>query len=422
MFIKKHPKIRKLTTAGAAIAVLAFPVGAQADSPTTLEAKLIPPSMVKTFGGKIPRKGTGAVIEVYGGKNRYEGIANLTKKTSLRWRVEAKAPLGRVLDESWIKIGDKGWTAYRYSDKAYRGHGPRTLVTDIRVSELDIGMNPVAACNAELAVRAAKTKKSKQSILKQGFVLKVDDAIRGEVKMRWLRVVKKPRTVAKSISAPVYISCMGDLSAGKTPGKKPSPTGPLPEPRTSVSTVGPWLKASMEPVTNVSGNTLNKTNLYGRNCPLQARFQASVRSKRPVTTVRYRYVGEDWKSPVKSTLLKKGLQKLPAYVKQVGKAKSGTMKLKGEAGKPDYSGWAMVEILQNGDNIASKKRPYRVYCSEKPKRAPSKPKPTTFMPGKITTPQSDPRQPKKPEIKEMKLRDRPDRCEQEGDGAPCPKG
>ncbi len=387
MIIESHKKSHMLTVSGAVLALFAIPAGAQALSHgEKLTAKPAMPKMVKTFGGMVPQKGSGAVIRVYGSPNGYEGIADLTKTTGQPWIVEARAPVGRQISESWIKIGNKGWTVFENSKAGIRGHGPRTIVTNLTIGKLDIGMDPVAACNSELNMRSARSGNSKAQILKQGFVLKVDDAIRGEAKMRHYVGLRKPHTKAIPISAPVYISCLGDIGAGKNPLPTPKPR---PGPPSTTPRPGHGIKVAMDPVSNISEGTVNKNSLYFRKCPLQARFQASITSPRAFT-VRYRYVGNGWESTIRQKQLQKGTQKLPVYTKWVGKAKSGgVMKLKSAKNKPDYTGWAAVEIIRTGDNLVSKRRNYKIYCSEKPKRAPSKPKVMKLQPAKIAVPNSE---------------------------------
>ncbi len=379
MLKPSHPLCRSLISGVALLALAASSSSALAKNNT---AKLtVEPAMAKMqsffkSGDLIPVKGSGAVIEVYGGNGNYEGIANLTGTTSQPWRVEARSWQGNTLLKSWLEINGVNKTVFENSKINVRGHEPRTVSTAHRISTLDIGVDPVKACNSELAMRAAKSGKSRVYWQQRGFVLKVEGGLKGKAKMQYLTSLGK-RTMEEPASAPVYIACLPE----NLQGKKPQPQA-KPKPRPGK------LLVKMKPVVSVQGaGRPVKTDLYSKKCPVQARFQAEVLAPRSMT-VRYRYIGKDWRSPVKKKQLKKGRQTLPVYVRKVGKPKAGGVKLKGGAAKPDYTGWAAVEILQTGKNIVSKKEPFRVYCREKTK--PVKPGTASIVPGKLATPARSP--------------------------------
>lgn len=390
MSIDPYRPHRLPAIAATVMALLVAPVAVQAKNDglkltiTPVMAKMKP---FYASGDLIPAKGSAAVIEVYGNNGKYEGIANLTGKTQQPWRVEAKAPLGNKFLESWIEIDGKKTTVFKNGKPGVRGHAPRVVVTTHSLSSLDIGVDPVRACNSELAMRAAKSGKSRPAVQKRGFVLKVDDALRGRVRMQYLTLYGKA-TPERPAKAPAYIACL----PANLHGKKAQPS---PQPRP-----GFRMKVKMNAVVSVQGGKVSKTNLRGGKCPLQARFEAEVFAPRSMT-VRYRYVGNGWQSPVKQKQLKPGRQTLPVHLRWVGKPKQGGIKLKAGAGGPDYTGWAAVEILQTGGNIVSEKENYKVYCSGKAKRRPTRP--GTTMPGKITAPAPDPKQPHtRPHIKRLK--------------------
>ena len=382
--------LNHLVRAGLAASFLAAPSVAGAKvKKAGLHVKPIPPKM-KSFNGRdlAPIPGSAATIKVYEQDGHYAGISDLLGTTREFWKVEGVCPLGQTMVRSWVTANGSKATVYDIADlgKAgvlVRGFAPRSVAVEQKLGSLDIGVDPVAACNSELAARAEQSGKSREDVLRYGFVLKVNDAItasaRAQCTTLWaatpgqllLKLAKKKpkmNTLKASAKAPAYIVCKPAARHGKTP-----PAGPKPR-------VMP-VKVKMNPVTTLFGGK-QTTDIYYHKCPVQVRLSAQVLAPRSMT-VRYRYFGSGWTGPVKEKQLKKGTQTLPVYNVMLGKPKAPGLKLKSGKAGPDHTGWAAVEILQSGKNIVSKKEPYRIYCHDKAKPAPKGKKPAKVSIGKI---------------------------------------
>ncbi len=367
-----------LALASVLMCVLTIPAIAEAKiKKAKLSVAPVTPVKMKTFygsGERVPYPGSAAAIEVYGQGSQYEGVANLAGSTYQPWKVEAVCPLGQTLVRSWLTVNGNTRTFYDINQLRgkgavmARGYGPAVVSTSLKYSQPDIGVDPVAACNSELATRAAKTGKSRLYWAERGLVIKVDDALRANaIADCSINLLKA------SATAPVYLACLPTgLGTGK-PANKGGGSGPQPRPGK--------IKVKMLPVTTLYGGK-QATTLYYHKCPIPARLEAQVLAPRSMT-VRYRYVVDGKKGPVREKQLTKGLQNLPVYNVSLGKPVSAGLALKSKGAGPDASGWASVEILQSGGNLLAKKASYKVYCHDRPKRMPTGKTPAKVSIGKV---------------------------------------
>ncbi len=382
--------LNHLARTGIAASLLAVPSVADAKvKKAGLSVYPIPPKM-KSFNGQdlAPIPGSAATVKVYEQDGHYTGIADLLGTTREFWKVEGVCPMGQTMVRSWVTANGSKTMAYDIANIGragvlVRGFKPRSVAVEQKTSSLDIGVDPVAACNSELASRAAKSGKSRDDILRYGFVLKVDDAIKasaraqcttlwaatpGQLLLNLARKKPKMNTLKASAKAPAYIICKPAARYGKIP-----PAGPKPR-------IMP-LKVKMDPVTTMFGGK-QTTDIYYHKCPVQVRLSAQILAPRSMT-VRYRYLGNGWTGPIKEKQIKKGTQSLPVYNVFLGRPKAPGLQLKAGKAGPDHVGWAAVEILQSGKSTVSKKEPYRIYCHDKVKSVPKDKNPVKVSIGKI---------------------------------------
>ena len=417
-----------LAVAVSAAALGFVPVAGQAKklNKRTIKVERVMPKMHPFYGSGsyVPMAGNAATIRVYGANGKYEDLADPTGQTEQPWRLEAVCPFGQTLFTSRVDVQGERAYGYKIEDHlgkgalVIRGHSPKTVVTHHDIRDLDIGVDPVRVCNAELAKRALNTGKSRTSIQNRGFVVRVDDALKATAKAQcaplwfntpesayaWsLNKKRKYNTLTAKTTAPVYVACL----PGKLDGKKP---GPKPKPHV------PEIKARMMPVTTLFGGK-QTTNLYSHKCPIQARLQAEVLSPRS-QTIRYRYIGDGWKGPIKEKQLKQGVTTLPVYNKSFdGLRNRGGKLLNTNPAKPDGKGWVAVEILRTGKNIVSEREPYRIYCHDRPARQPVGAKPKTVIFGPISQAGQSGQAPARVQtIDKIKTKT----CADQGDDSLCP--
>ena len=357
-----------------ALAALSFSVHAESKLDKTKEKIDISPTMPKMksyygTGDLVPV--LGPVIEVYGQNGTYEGVANISGQLEQPWSVEARCALGHTMVDSWIESAGEKTTVHDMKDYKkgagvmIRGYARKTVIMEVPVTDFAFQPDPVKACNAELAVRAAKSGKSRAYLQQKGFVLKYDDALEAKARARCTNLIaatpegllkklaklgkrKKLSTLKASSTAPVYVACMPSNLHGK-------PAKPLPAPRKP-----PAIKVKMKPVDSI----------YARSCPTSAHFEAEAFAWRS-GTIRFRYIGDGWTGPVREVQLKAGRQDLPPVSRFVGKRKKSIGDLKATASAPDHVGWMAVEILRTEENIVSEKMPYKLFCHEKPADEPT---------------------------------------------------
>ncbi len=367
MFMQSTTKTSRLAMAClVSSTIMSMPMLASATD-KGLEIKPLMPKVKKFYGTNdyIPNKNSGAIIEVYGQNGKYDAIGNLSDTTTQPWKVTAKC----VLQIHYAQVEAAKAKAKKTNSKVkVTGFDDIVLSTQMNVNDLvnTIDFDPVQVCNGELAKRATKTGKSRTYWQKWGFVVKMDNALTGRAEKACSTIKLNPKKIGKphieraSAKAPVYVACMpSNLSGGKKPQPGDSKNKPKPRPG--------WLKVKMNPIADI----------YKKNCPAYLRLEAEVLAPRSMT-VRYRYVGTGWKTPVREKQLIKGRQVMPPATQIIGKKPKRASSLSGKKDKnaPDYSGVARLEILQTGKNsIFSKPVRYNIYCG---KTKPQKPKPMKF--------------------------------------------
>lgn len=211
-------------------------------------------------------------------------------------------------------------------------------------------LNPVEACNNELAKLAATTAgKSRQHLLAEGFTVNFPAALRVVYDFRCEATgLGRTDLESRSVLANTRIKCEPSaLAAENLPKDKPKPK-----------------RAKIVPLLN-SATFVAEPEVHTGACPATIKFNGTLTATR-AGTVRYRYTRYDGKKSPEYTLTfdKAGTKATSAWQTQYQKPNAGTT-LASNAGSGtsanDFQGWYRLDILSPSPTgqIAAH---YRVMC------------------------------------------------------------